>query len=230
MRLLAIKAASPQELEAAETDLRAAQSAVLKSQSELEKERVHITEFLRLPIEYKGHEGETPIHRHDEDDIPVASPAAGLVIQRKVSLGTVVAPGTEIFTIADPASLWMIAAVNEADLSRVHIGQRARILVKAYPGRAFPGRILKLGEAMDPVTRTLQVRVLVPNGQVLLKPEMYATAEIEQAELAAGRLRPRRRCAGAQWTADRFRTHFRDTVCPSFDSGGADSERRDRDR
>ena len=190
VRLLAIKAASPQELEAAETDLRAAQSAVLKSQSELEKERVHITEFLRLPIEDKGHEGETPIHRHDEDDIPVASQAAGLVIQRKVSLGTVVAPGTEIFTITDPASLWMIAAVNEADLSRVHIGQRARILVKAYPGRAFPGRILKLGEAMDPVTRTLQVRVLVPNGQVLLKPEMYATAGNRAGELAAGRLRP----------------------------------------
>ena len=180
LRLLALKAASQQEVEGAETDLHAAETTVTKAQSELEKQRIHLTEFLGLPVEEKDHGGDKPVHHHDEDDIPVAAPAAGIVFQRKITLGTVVVPGNEIFTITDPSSLWMIAAVNEADLSRVHIGQVVRILVKAYPDRSFPGRVLRRGEAMDPVTRTLQVRVLVPNKDGLLKPEMYATAEIEQ--------------------------------------------------
>jgi cobalt-zinc-cadmium efflux system membrane fusion protein len=51
--------------------------------------------------------------------------------------------------------------------------------VQAYPNRAFGGRIGKLGEALDPATRTVQVRVDLPNPGGLLKPEMYATAEIE---------------------------------------------------
>jgi membrane fusion protein, heavy metal efflux system len=179
-RLLALKAASQQEVESAETDLRSAETSIVKAQSELEKERIHLTEFLGLPIEEKDHGGDKPVHRHDEDDIPVAAPGPGLVIQRKITLGTVVTPGNEIFTITDPSSLWMVAAVNEADLSRVGVGQVVRILVKAYPDRSFPGRVLRRGEAMDPVTRTLQVRVLVPNKDGFLKPEMYATAEIEQ--------------------------------------------------
>jgi cobalt-zinc-cadmium efflux system membrane fusion protein len=56
-----------------------------------------------------------------------------------------------------------------------------RVIVRAHPGRAFSGRILRLGEELDPTTRTLKVRVLVPNEGRLLKPEMYAAAEIQRA-------------------------------------------------
>ena len=72
----------------------------------------------------------------------------------------------------------MIAAANEVDLSRLRPGQAVRIEVRAYPDREFNGRILKLGEQLDPTTRTLQIRILVPNPQGLLKPEMYATANL----------------------------------------------------
>jgi cobalt-zinc-cadmium efflux system membrane fusion protein len=179
-RLFALKASSQQEVEGAEADLRTAETAVIKAQSEVEKERVHLTEFLGLPTEESGHGSGKPVHGHSEDDVPVAAPASGIVLQRKVTLGTVVSPGDEMFTITNPSSLWMIAAVNEADLSRVRIGQIVRVVTKAYPGRPFSGRVLRRGEALDPVTRTLQVRVLVPNKHGLLKPGMYATAEIEQ--------------------------------------------------
>ena len=53
--------------------------------------------------------------------------------------------------------------------------------VRAYPGREFAGRILKLGEQLDPATHTLQVRILVPNQQGLLKPEMYASAVVRES-------------------------------------------------
>jgi RND family efflux transporter MFP subunit len=98
-------------------------------------------------------------------------------MERKVSVGTVVSSGDPLFTIANLSSLWLIAAVNEADMARVKPGQQVELTVRAFGDRKFTGRVLQLGERLDPNTRTLQVRVLVPNPQGLLKPEMFATAK-----------------------------------------------------
>ena len=84
----------------------------------------------------------------------------------------------------------MIAAANEVDLSKLRPGQAVRIEVRAYPDREFNGRILKLGEQLDPTTRTLQIRILVPNPQGLLKPEMYATAQLPEGGKRAVLLLP----------------------------------------
>jgi cobalt-zinc-cadmium efflux system membrane fusion protein len=74
----------------------------------------------------------------------------------------------------------MIANVNEADLAHLRPGQVVRVAVRAYPDRKFSGRVLRLGEQLDAATRTLRVHVLVPNQHGLLKPEMFATAEIDR--------------------------------------------------
>ena len=168
-RLLDLKAGSKQDLELAEAHVREAEAAVRNADTELERIRVHITEYLLVSLDEK------------DEDVPVKSPASGLVLERKVSPGTVVQPGQEAFRMTDPSSLWMIAKVAEGDLGQLRAGQPVKVLVRAHPGRAFSGKILRLGETLDPTTRTLQVRVLVPNPGGLLKPEMYATAEIERS-------------------------------------------------
>jgi cobalt-zinc-cadmium efflux system membrane fusion protein len=168
-RLLELRAGSRQDLETAEADLRNAQAAIEKAQSEVEKERAHL-EIFQLPIEGTD----------EEDDIPILAPAAGLVLERKATVGSVVNSGDDLFVITDISSVWMIAAANEEDLSKLHPGQPVRIQVRAYPDREFIGRILKLGEELDPATRTLQIRIAVPNPHGLLKPEMYATASVQQ--------------------------------------------------
>lgn len=168
-RLLELRAGSRQDLETAEADLRNAQAAIEKAQSEVEKERAHL-EIFQLPIEGTD----------EEDDIPIPAPAAGLVLERKATVGSVVNSGDELFVITDISSVWMIAAANEVDLSKLHPGQPVRIQVRAYPDREFAARILKLGEELDPATRTLQIRIAVPNPHGLLKPEMYATASVHQ--------------------------------------------------
>jgi cobalt-zinc-cadmium efflux system membrane fusion protein len=173
-RLFDLKAGSRQDIESAEAELRNAQAATQKARSEVEKERAHLNIF-RVPFEEPAPENEAA------DDIPVSAPAPGLVLDRKVTLGSVVNTGDELFAITDPSSLWMIAAANETDLSRLHEGQHVQIETRAWPGRIFAGRILKLGEQLDPETRTLQVRILVPNPIGLLKPEMYATASLRES-------------------------------------------------
>lgn len=174
-RLFELKAGSRQDLESADADLGNAQAAIQKARSELEKEKAHL-EIFRIPFDGAGDEA---------DDIPVAAPASGVVLDRKVSVGSVVNAGDELFSITDTGNLWMIAAANEADLSMLHEGQQVQIEARAYSGRIFPGRILKLGEQLDPETRTLQVRILVPNPGGLLKPEMYATATLQQSRRRA---------------------------------------------
>jgi cobalt-zinc-cadmium efflux system membrane fusion protein len=175
-RLFDLKAGSRQDVESAEADLRNAQAAIQKARSELEKERAHL-EIFHVPFDDPPPGGASG----EADDIPVAAPAAGLVMDRKVSVGSVVNAGDELFAITDTGNLWMIAAANEVDLSMLREGQQVQIEARAYPGRNFPARILKLGEELNPETRALQVRILVPNPRGLLKPEMYATATLQQS-------------------------------------------------
>lgn len=172
-RLLELRAGSRQEVETAEAELRNAQAAIDKAQSEIDKERAHLTEILHIPVE----ELATGLA---EEGVPIFAPASGTVMQRKATVGSVVNIGDEILSLSDTRSLWMIAAANEADLSKLRPGQTVRIEVRAYPDRDFTGRILKLGEQLDPTTRTLQVRIGLPNPQGLLKPEMYATASLPE--------------------------------------------------
>jgi cobalt-zinc-cadmium efflux system membrane fusion protein len=175
VRLFDLKAASHEQVDSAETELKTAEARVASGKTELEKARVHLTEFLEVSVEDEDKGGSK-----DHDYIPIKAPASGVVVERKATPGTVVTAGDQVFTITDMSSLWMIAAVNEADLGQLRPNQPLRIAVRAYPDQPFSGRVLRLGEALDPSTRTLQVRVLVPNKAGRLKPEMFATAEIDR--------------------------------------------------
>jgi multidrug efflux pump subunit AcrA (membrane-fusion protein) len=172
-RLYELKAGSLEQLEHAEAEVRNAETAVRSAEAEVERTERHLTEFLGIPSELSGER-----HNQDDDLIPVRAPASGVVLARNVTAGAVVGPAAELFVLADLSSLWALADVNEEHLSKLRVGMPARVFVQAYGARGFGGRIEKLGEALDPNTRTVKVRVAVPNRQRLLKPEMYATAEI----------------------------------------------------
>jgi cobalt-zinc-cadmium efflux system membrane fusion protein len=97
---------------------------------------------------------------------------------RYVTLGMAVNPGTQTFTVSGLATVWMMAAVNEENIGGIRIGMPVTVRVRAYPGVTFGGQVVQLGPQLDPATRTLMVRVLVPNRDGRLRPEMFATAEI----------------------------------------------------
>jgi cobalt-zinc-cadmium efflux system membrane fusion protein len=173
-RLFDLKAASREQLEAADTQYRSAQLSILNAQAEVDKTEAHLTEFLDVPLQDTGRAEKTGA---DADRVPIKAPASGTVIDRQANIGTVVSTGDPVLTISDLSSLWFIAAVNEADLSQIRRGQAVRTAVRAYPDKTFPGRVFQLGERLDPHTRAVQVRVLVLNPNGLLKPDMFATAD-----------------------------------------------------
>ncbi|MBC7927217.1 MAG: efflux RND transporter periplasmic adaptor subunit, partial [Bryobacteraceae bacterium] len=127
-RLLEIRAGSRQELDTAEAELRNAKTMVSNAEVNVAKERTHIVEFLDIPVEDDDSKPDKA-----DDFVPVRAPANGLVIDRKVTPGTVVATGSDLFRITTTNSVWMIANVNETDLSQVKPGMPVRVLVRAFP-------------------------------------------------------------------------------------------------
>ncbi len=187
-RLLALKAASVEQKEHAEASWRFTESAVAHAEVELNRTRLHLEEFLGIPAE--DPHPQAGVHRDDEDLIPVRAPAPGVVITRNISRGAVVTQSNDLFLISDLSSVWMIAEVSSENLANLRVGMPVRLFVAAYPDRPFPGRIGKLGDALDPQTRMVHVRVDVGNSRGLLKPEMYATAEIDVGKSAPALLVP----------------------------------------
>lgn len=104
------------------------------------------------------------------------SPIDGVVAQRQVNPGEEIRPDLTdpLFTITNPAQVWVTIDLPESLLSRARIGQPVSITVDAYPNRTFNGRIERIAPALDPITRRVAVRCSVDNSGSLLKPEMYA--------------------------------------------------------
>jgi cobalt-zinc-cadmium efflux system membrane fusion protein len=109
----------------------------------------------------------------------LTAPFGGVVVAREVSRGEMASPADTLFTIADLSRVWIELSVFERDLARVRVGQSVAVAVAAYPGRAFPGRIVYLGHVLDAARRTVQARVEVPNRDRALKPGMFSTASIQ---------------------------------------------------
>lgn len=75
------------------------------------------------------------------------APISGQVIQSNAVVGEMVAPGTVLAVIADTSHMYVSAEIKETNISRVHIGQVVNVYLDAFPGRSFPGRVDRIGEA-----------------------------------------------------------------------------------
>lgn len=109
------------------------------------------------------------------------SPLEGTVVERSVTVGQLVGadPAQVLYTIADLNVLQVVAEVYERDLSRVTRGIPVTVTVEAYPGEAFSGTIVYVGDVVDPTTRTIKVRCSVTNRGLKLKPEMFARVNLK---------------------------------------------------
>jgi membrane fusion protein, heavy metal efflux system len=106
------------------------------------------------------------------------APFSGIITNYHASIGEAVEPSTELLSITDMSSLWVLADIFEKDLSHIRPGKAAQVRVASYPGKIFQGRITYVADTIDPKTRTAKVRCVVDNSGGLLKLEMFATIEI----------------------------------------------------
>jgi len=85
---------------------------------------------------------------------------------------------TPLLTISSLDTVWVLADAYEQDLGLIAEGDPVSIQVPAYPGEKFAGRVGHIGEVVDPATRTVKIRCIVPSKDHRLKPEMFAKIDI----------------------------------------------------
>jgi Cu(I)/Ag(I) efflux system membrane fusion protein len=107
------------------------------------------------------------------------SPISGFVLKKDALQGMRVMPDKELYTITDLSTVWVNADIYEYELAHIRVGQKANIIVASYPSRNFAGKVSWISPVLDEKTRTAKVRLEFPNREFVLKPEMYANAEIE---------------------------------------------------
>src|SRR5690606_8861249 len=98
----------------------------------------------------------------------------GVVADRTVNPGDIVAPGSPLFTLVDPSTMRLEAAVSATELDMVRVGAPVRFSVTGYPGRVFEGRISSVNPAADPQTRQVRLFVRIPNSGQQLVAGLFA--------------------------------------------------------
>ena len=115
--------------------------------------------------------------------VPIVAPFGGRIIGRKLTRGEVVETTENLFVIADLSEVWVQANIPEKDIPFVHSvhasgGTQVEVRINAYPKEVFEGTITYVGDVLDPITRTMQLRSELPNRDGRLKPEMFATIRL----------------------------------------------------
>jgi multidrug efflux pump subunit AcrA (membrane-fusion protein) len=111
--------------------------------------------------------------------VTVTAPASGIVVNRGVSVGTAVDPSTELLTLANMANVWVFAEVPEANMRAIRTGTPASLDFPAAGLAGLPARVQFVYPTLSERTRTLRVRLTVPNRGGLLMPGLYGTAKFE---------------------------------------------------
>jgi cobalt-zinc-cadmium efflux system membrane fusion protein len=108
---------------------------------------------------------------HPSPIVKVYAPTSGVIVSQNITesaaAGVSLSGTATAFTIADLSSVWIICDVYENDLSKVTLGQEAKIKLTAYPDRILTGRVSDIGPVLDPTIRTAKVRIELANPGIL---------------------------------------------------------------
>ena len=110
------------------------------------------------------------------------SPVTGVVLERTLALGQTADPSKPLFRIGDLSTVWLTVHAFERDAVRLVKGAPARIAFAALPGRTFDGKVSLIGQSVDADSRTVAVRIEMPNRDRVLRPGMSATAWLPVGE------------------------------------------------
>jgi cobalt-zinc-cadmium efflux system membrane fusion protein len=110
--------------------------------------------------------------------LPVRAPLEGTIIEKHAVVGELVEPGSDVMLLADLTTVWVWADIYEQDLPRLIQARNlgpipVNVLVRAFPGQPFEGKIDYVGATMEERTRTVKVRATVENTDRLLRPGMF---------------------------------------------------------
>jgi len=105
--------------------------------------------------------------------LAVYAPSSGIVLKRQALPGNYVEPGTTLYELADLSTVWINGDIYESEITSVRLNQPAEVTFETYPGEAFRGKVAYIYPYLNEATRTVRVRMELPNPHLKLKPGMY---------------------------------------------------------
>ena len=173
----------------ARADLAAAEAASAESASQVKRSRELIasrviseSQFEQLEATMKANDARVAAARSRVDDTVIRAPFTGRVGLRRVSLGSLINPGATITTLDDLSVIKVDFSVPENFLAGLRDGLKVTATAAAFPGRDFLGTVTGVDSRIDPVSRSVTVRALVPNADLALKPGMFLNVTLARDE------------------------------------------------
>ncbi len=163
-----------QELEARQTSYQVVQAQVQLSRAQVDQAQAELNE-LQIRLE------QTTIH----------APMTGHVARRYVDVGALVNPATPIVNLVNLSVMVTMANVPEREMSKLRIGNKAKVQVDAFGDQTFEGRVIRIAPVLDAATRSALVEVEIPNPNAGLKAEMFARVILDLATTRHAVLIPR---------------------------------------
>jgi len=114
----------------------------------------------------------------------VTSSIAGIVISKHVNIGQVVQPSEELFSVADLSHLWAVAEVPEQQVAFIQKDQEVTIDIPALDDKRVKGKIIFVGDIVNPETRTVLIRTEIDNSNQMLKPDMLITVTVQSKKVS----------------------------------------------
>ena len=115
----------------------------------------------------------------------IIAPYNGVVGLRIHSIGSFVSPGQVITTLYDDGLMKLDFAIPEIHLAAIQVGQTIAATASAFPGEVFEGTVASIDAAIDPVTRSIQIRAIISNEDRLLRPGLLMTVRLRRNEREA---------------------------------------------
>ena len=119
-----------------------------------------------------------------QGEFVMKAPISGFIVQKTAINNMAIRSdnSTSLFTISDLKDVWIQANVYESNIALIKQGENVDVTTLAYPGKVFHGKIDKVMNVLDPASKVMKVRVVLPNSDYLLKPEMYASITVSDKE------------------------------------------------
>ncbi len=109
--------------------------------------------------------------------VTLYAPLSGFVTARNAFPRQRITADTELYSIVDLSTIWVLADVYEYEIPDIHLGQPATMTLSYFPDTKYRGKVTYLYPQLDPLTRTMKVRLEFPNPGYRLHPEMFANLE-----------------------------------------------------
>lgn len=153
----------------------------LKRVTNLAQQSVASTQLLNeQQARVKALHAQQEVAKAQLDELQLRAPFAGVLGLRQVSLGALVMPGDLIATLDDLHQVKVDFNIAESHLPSISKGQKIRATSVAYPNKVFEGQISSINSRVDPVTRAIQIRAIIPNQGLELRPGMLLQINLEK--------------------------------------------------